>query len=259
MKTIGIVVCGSAGRMGSAILRLASENPAFRIEGAVEQKGHPAVGTVIAGATVTDSLESVSSKTAVIMDFTIPVATLVHIETAQKNGNPIVIGTTGFTPGETDRLKKISAKIPVLLAPNMSFGVNALFDIIANAARLLRGYEIEITETHHHNKKDAPSGTALKLANVICETLGKDPEKTLVYGRKGITGARNPGEIGVHALRMGDVVGEHSVYFGAHNEVIEISHRCGNRDALAAGALEAAAFLNGQKPGWYSMKDVLLK
>ena len=169
----------------------------------------------------------------------------------------IVIGTTGFTEPELAEIKAASSEIPVFISPNMSLGVNLLFRLTSEAAKNLPGYQVEITETHHDQKVDAPSGTAKKLAEVVAEARGNNLAEVAVYGREGRPGPRKPEEIGIHALRIGDVVGEHTVIFAAAGERIELTHKAGSRNILASGAIKAALFLSKQKPGLYSMDDLI--
>lgn len=257
-EKIKIIVCGCCGKMGSLILQLALKKSEFDVVSVIEKKGHPDIGKeVFPGIIIKDDLEKVAEGKEVIIDFTSPVSTIDFLKIAEEKENPVVIGTTGFTKEQIDFIKETSKKIPILISPNMSFGVNYLFEIINFAAKLLKKYEVEIIETHHHNKKDAPSGTAKKISEIICNIYGKNPEKVLKYGRKGFTGEREKDEIGIHSIRIGNVVGEHTVLFGGEGEIIEISHRCFDRSAFAIGALESAKFIYRKKPGLYSIKEVI--
>ncbi|MFH1368360.1 MAG: 4-hydroxy-tetrahydrodipicolinate reductase [Elusimicrobiota bacterium] len=262
MNKIKITVCGAAGRMGNAILRLAATGDQFVITGAVESSGHPSIGSplVFAGTEageITGDFGTAAKKADVIIDFTAVMATLDHLAVAEKLRKPIVIGTTGFKQAEIAEVRKASLKIPVVFTPNMSVGVNALFNLVKEAASAVPDYDVEIVELHHNQKKDAPSGTAARLAKIIADTLKRNLEKVGIYGRQGIVGARKKEEIGILAVRGGDIVGEHTVYFVGPGERIELTHRLQSRDALAAGALVAAKWLAKQKPGLYDMQDVL--
>jgi 4-hydroxy-tetrahydrodipicolinate reductase len=179
-----------------------------------------------------------------------------HLVEALKSSKSIVIGTTGFSETEISEIKAASKKIPVFFTPNMSVGVNLLFKLAEEAAKIIPGYDIEIVELHHNQKKDAPSGTAVKLLEVISRALGKDPKKIGVFGRQGTPGARSKEEIGVMAVRAGDIVGEHTVYLAGPGERIELTHRAFSRDTFAAGALRAAKWVYGKAPGLYDMQDV---
>ncbi len=258
MEKIGIIICGICGRMGSLILKLASEREEFIIKGGVERKDHRDIGKeILPGVTISNNLESISTGKEVVIDFTNPQATVEFVKIAVEKNNKMVIGTTGFSQQQMDFIKKSSEKIPILISPNMSYGVNCLFEIIQFAADILKGYETEIIEIHHHFKKDSPSGTAKKIAEIICKSKNYSPEKVLKYGRVGKTGERTKEEIGMHSVRIGDIVGEHTVLFGGKGEIIEITHRCYNREAFAIGALEAAKFIYKKEKGIYEMKEVI--
>lgn len=245
--------------MGSQILNLAGRDSAFKIVGAIEAENHPAVGkTILDGKIrITADLASLKNSAEALIDFTSPQATLTHLKIIQ-NWKKIsaVIGTTGFSNIQIAELKKIARKIPVLLSPNMSVGVNLLFNLVRDVAKKLLDYDIEIIEAHHNQKKDAPSGTALAIAKEIAEEL-KLSSQSFVYGRKGEVGARKKREIGIHAVRAGDIVGEHRVLFASHGERIELTHQASSRDAFASGALRATKWIVNKKAGFYSMQDVL--
>ncbi len=257
MKT-PIVVHGAAGRMGRQILELAAADSRFEIAAAVEAPGHPAVGSAVAaGAVITDDLTAACVSGRVVIDFTAPSATMRALGACRTRRVALVVGTTGFCADEEAALRRAASEIPIFFSPNMALGMEPFIAIIRKAAQSLRGYDIEICETHHAAKKDAPSGTALKIAAVLCKTLGRDPDRVLRHGRHGAAGPRTPEEIGVHAVRLGDIVGEHTVLFAAPGEVISISHRCHSRAVFARGALEAARFVASCGPGWYGMADLL--
>lgn len=261
-----IAVSGSAGRMGKRILALSHEHPEVEIVGALEAVGHPALGKDAGetagvgniGIPIVSDVSAVLKDCDVLIEFSSPEASLAHVEYAASAGKGIVVGTTGFTEEQKRRLNQVGAATRCLVAPNMSMGVNLLFKLVENAARVLGSeYDVEIVESHHRLKKDAPSGTAKKLAEIAAEALGRDLTKDGVYGRSGIIGERTREEIGVMALRGGDIVGEHTVMFVTNGERIELIHRAHSRDALAKGALQAALWLVSQPNGLYDMQDVL--
>ncbi len=266
MAPIRISVTGAAGRMGSRIVALAAAAGDFTLVGAVERKGHPAVGRdagEVAGVgsvnvPIGDDLSSVIRSGQVVIDFTTPEATRAHLEVVAQASVAGVIGTTGLTPETLARAREIAARVPLLISPNMSVGVTLLFRLLRDVATALGDeYDVEIVEAHHHGKKDAPSGTALRMAEVIAEALGRDLTRVGVYGRKGIVGERRREEIGIHTVRAGDIVGEHTVLFGGEGETITLAHRAHSRDNFARGALRAARWIVRQKPGLYDMQDVL--
>jgi 4-hydroxy-tetrahydrodipicolinate reductase len=267
MKKIRIAVLGAGGRMGKRILSLAAEDLDFQIVGAMEAEDSDILGKDVGeligksqvGVKVVDieDLDSALSRAEVLIDFTHPKATEYYVHAAAQHRVNMVIGTTGLSDSTHEVIKKSSKRIAILQTPNMSAGVNSLFELVSHAAKLLKGYDAEITEIHHNLKKDAPSGTALELARFIAEVRGLDPKKSLIYGRHGETGERKKDSIALHALRGGDVVGEHTVYFFGNGEVIELTHRATSRDAFARGALLAAKFVARKKKGLYNMRDVL--
>lgn len=264
-----IVVSGAAGRMGRRLLELVQQDPAATLVAALESASHPAVGQPVAAlcsdvpadrqADVRVTSEVPSGATAdVLIDFSVPEQTVHLAGLAAERGWGIVIGTTGLDAAQQAQVQAAAARCPVLAAPNYSVGVTVLFRIVAEAARLLgEGYDVEVVESHHRFKKDAPSGTALRLAERVAEATGRDIARTAVHGRKGITGERTPREIGMHALRRGDVVGEHTVSFTSLGETIELTHRAHSRDAFARGAVQAAKWLAGKPPGRYTFEQVL--
>jgi 4-hydroxy-tetrahydrodipicolinate reductase len=263
---IRAVVTGAAGRMAGRILALAKAAGDFQIVGATERSGHGAVGLDAGevagigslGVKVADDLSSVIPGADVVIDFTAPEASLAHLRTASGAGVAIVVGTTGLTKAHLEEARRLATRMPCVISPNMSVGVNVLFTVLKEVARTLGDeYDVEIVEAHHHFKKDAPSGTALKMAQVIAEALGRDLEQVGVYGRKGLVGERPKAQIGVHTVRAGDIVGEHTVLFGGVGERIEITHRAHSRDNFARGALRAARFVVRASKGLYDMADVL--
>jgi 4-hydroxy-tetrahydrodipicolinate reductase len=263
---VKLIMNGALGRMGRRIVALAAEDPEIEVIWAVDCGNTDLLGKDIGdiigvgplGVKVTDSLADAVGKGGVVVDFTWPEAILSTAKVCAAARTPLVMGTTGLPRDRLDEFKRIVEPIPCVMAPNMSVGVNLLFRLAAEAAAILGdGYDVEIAEVHHRFKKDAPSGTANRLAEVIAEKLGRNLETDAVYGRKGITGERTQKEIGIHSLRVGDVVGEHTVTFGAIGERIELTHRLQSRDALARGALRAAKFISEARPGLCDMQDVL--
>jgi 4-hydroxy-tetrahydrodipicolinate reductase len=266
MAKVRIAVAGAAGKMGRRILTLAHADSAFEIVGALEQEGTEVVGSDVGtligerslGVKVESKPASALKQAQVLIDFTHASATDQHLEGALAAKTGFVIGTTGLSEKTVQALQKASERIPVLRAPNMSAGVNFLFELVTRAAEVLGDeYDIEINETHHRMKKDAPSGTALELARLIAKAKGWDLKKALIYGREGETGERKKGTLAIHALRGGDVVGDHTVSFFGNGEVLELTHRATSRDAFARGALLAAKFVAAKKTGLYNMRDVL--
>lgn len=260
MSVCDVVIMGALGRMGSTLVRLVQADPAFRLVGALERSGCTAGLSGLACATG-DDLAATLAKCpgAVVIDFTAPEASLKAAHIAAETGNPIVIGTTGLTPAQTAELAEPAAKTPVFFAPNMSVGVNVLLQVLPELVRKLGpAYNLEIMEIHHNKKADAPSGTAIKFGQCLAEARGADYDAVKCHSRDGIIGPRTSEEIGVMALRGGDVVGDHTVYFFGPGERIEVTHRVHTRDTLAQGALRATAWLAGQKPGkLYAMADML--
>jgi 4-hydroxy-tetrahydrodipicolinate reductase len=256
---VKVAVTGAAGKMGSLIAELVSKEPELKLVGLTERPDSELLGKELFGAKVYSSIEEIEEKPQVVIDFTVPEATLKLLEEAKKLGVALVIGTTGFSEEERRKIEEASASLPIVFSPNMSLGVNLLFKLVAEVTKALKdkGYDIEIFEIHHRFKKDAPSGTAMKLAEIIAESLGRELSEVAVYGRKGIVGERKPEEVGVLAARMGDVVGEHTVFFATLGERLELTHRATSRETFARGALVAAKWVASKKPGLYSMFDVL--
>jgi 4-hydroxy-tetrahydrodipicolinate reductase len=260
-----VVVTGVAGRMGREIVRMVKAAEGLELSGAVERPG-PAVGQDAGfvcglgaplGVTVQDALEKALTGADVVIDFTIPEASVVHARVCAERGVALVVGSTGFTPEAKAEVLAAAKRIPVVLSPNMSVGVNVLFELVKQAAKLLPGFDVEIVELHHKHKRDAPSGTAVRLAEVAAEALGRSPQEAFCFSRQGITGERPPWQIGVQTLRGGDVVGEHTVMFVAEGERVELVHRATSRAQFAGGAVRAAAWLPGRPAGAYDMADVL--
>ena len=254
---IKIIITGATGKMGLALSGAVEEDKAVEVWGAVERKGHPSVGSIyFYGVKLVDDLSLVLDKSDVVIDFTLPEATMEYVDICQKANLPMVIGTTGLSHDQMDHLKQSAKFIPILYSANMSFGMNLLFKVMGEIAKDLSDYDVEIIEAHHCQKKDAPSGTAKKLAEIIAKARALELEDVAVYGRKGEIGARKKEEIGIMSVRAGDIVGDHTIIFAAGSERIELIHRVHKREAFATGALKAAKFLVGKDPGLYSMLDI---
>ena len=263
---IKIGVSGVCGRTGSRIARVVLSDEELKLACALEREGHPALGKDIgayfgmedAGVEIKDSLTSCIEEIGCLIEFSAPEATLSHLEIMKENSKSMVIGTTGLSPDELARVESASKKIPIVMSPNMGVGVNLLFWLTGILAEKTGSdYDVEITETHHRFKKDAPSGTAKKLAEIIAKSKKKKLDEIGVYGRKGATGERPKDEIGIHAIRAGDVAGEHTVIFAGKGERIELTHKAHTRDIFARGAVEAARFVCDKAPGLYTMSEVL--
>ncbi len=256
-----IAITGAAGRMGRRIGALALADERFEVVSAMEMPGHEAMGTDVGtlagvapcGLAVSETLQAAPQA---IVDFSTPEGTLHWLQVARGHELAMVIGTTGLTESQLAAVADAASEIPIVQAPNFSAGINLLFRIVGEVARALGDdYDVEITETHHRFKQDAPSGTALGLARSICQATGRSGD-ALVHGRQGRR-PRKPGEIGMHAIRVGDTVGEHAVHFGGLGETVTIHHSAHTRDTFARGALRAAEWVVKQKPGLYTMQDVL--
>lgn len=263
---IRVIVVGAGGRMGKRIIHIIFETAGTEIVGGTELKGSPFIGKDIGevagigvkGIPVSDNLESIITSGDIIIDFTHPEATISNLKLAASYKKDMVIGTTGLSKEQMDEIEKCSGEIRIVQSPNMSVGVNVLFKLIEEAAKALGDqYDIEITEAHHRHKKDAPSGTALKIAEILAGATNRDLNKVAVYGRKGIIGERGEKEIGIHVIRGGDIAGDHSVIFCGVGERLQISHIAHNRDNFARGAVRAALWLSNKGPGLYNMLDVL--
>lgn len=253
-----VIISGVRGRMGQAIWRLAAADPEFRIVGGLEHVARTGEATVASEAPIVSDLAALAAPAGTILvEFTTPEATVEHARLAAERGLRLVVGTTGLTAAQMEELRAAARATAVLQAANMSVGVNVLLDVVERLARTLAGYDIEIVEMHHRQKVDAPSGTALALARAAAAGLGENLDEIARHGRQGQTGARPAREIGLHALRGGDVVGDHTVIFAGLGERVEITHKASSRDTFAAGALRAARFLAGQGPGFYTMRDAL--
>ena len=263
---IKAIVSGAAGRMGKRIICMIHQNPEIELSGAFERPDHPSVngdagqvaGVGESGIKIAGSLEEVIGRGEVLIDFTGPQATLENIRKVSSDGLAMVIGTTGMTGEILKEVKALAGKIKCVMAPNMSVGVNVMFKIAGEMAGILgQDYDMEILESHHRLKKDAPSGTAMRLAQILAGAVGRDPEKVGVYERKGVIGERTDEEIGIQTWRAGDITGEHTVMFGGIGESLELIHRAHNRDNFAKGAVRAAIWVIKQPEGLYDMQDVL--
>ena len=255
-----VAIHGAPGRMGTRLIHLVAADPALSLATAIGRPDHPGQGSDV-GPTVglpplgVSLAKRLDVPADIAIDFSLPVAALAFAKMCADRGVPLVVGTTGFEPDQKQELEALATRIPILLSPNLSRAVNLLFRLVGEAARALGGAaDIEIVERHHHFKKDAPSGTALRLAEVAAAAIGST---RFQHGRHGLVGERPRGEIGVHALRAGDNPGEHTVVFGLKGECLELSHRALNRDGFALGALDAAKFLAGKPARWYTMADLL--
>jgi len=263
---VDVIVCGAAGRMGGTVVRLVQQSADVKLVGAVEFPGSPAIGRDVGeiagvgnlGVAIGVKLGPLLKGDAVIIDFTQPKASLGFLRAAVERSAPMVLCTTGFDKAEAAEIEKLAPQTRVVFSANMSIGVNLLLSILGNVAKTLGDdYDVEIVETHHRFKKDAPSGTALALGRVVAKALNRDLDSVAVSGRKGIVGERTKKEIGLLSIRSGDVVGDHTVVFGGLGERIEFTHRAHNRENFARGALRAAQWLVNQPKGLYSMQDVL--
>lgn len=261
-----VVVAGAAGRMGSRVVACLRDTPELRLVGALEASGHPALGRDAGevagvgplGVPIGADAAATLTRDRILIEFSVPEATVEHLRIIARVSSRAVVGTTGLTASQREEITRLAEKVPILVSPNMSVGVNLAFKLLAQMAHVLGDdYDVEITETHHRFKKDAPSGTALRMAEVIADALGRDLDRVAVYGRQGTPGERTQKEIGLLSLRSGDVVGEHTVTFGNLGERLELTHRAHSRDTFARGAIRAARFIASASPGLYSMQDVL--
>jgi 4-hydroxy-tetrahydrodipicolinate reductase len=260
------VVTGAGGRMGGKIISLISTTEGINVVAAVEIAGHPIVGRDIGqglglgktGILVCDKLTNCIDQADVVIDFTNHETSLNYLKIANERNRAIVIGSTGFTDGEMGKIKELAKNTRCVLTPNMSVGVNVMLKVLEYCAGILKDdYDVEIIEAHHHLKKDAPSGTAMQMAKVISDKLGRNMEETVVYSRRGLIGERTKKEIGIQTIRAGDIVGDHTVIFGGIGERLEFTHRAHNRDNFAKGAIRAAQWIVNQENGLYDMQDVL--
>ncbi|HEY7366044.1 MAG TPA: 4-hydroxy-tetrahydrodipicolinate reductase [Methylomirabilota bacterium] len=266
VPTADVVVAGAAGRMGSRLVAYLPDAGGLRLVAALEAPGHPALGRDAGevagvgrlGVTIASDAGAALTRDRVLVEFTAPEPTLEHLRLAATAGARAVVGTTGLSAPQREEIAGLARRMAIVLAPNFSVGVTVALKALSLMARALGDdYDVEITEIHHRYKKDAPSGTAQRMAEVVAEALGRDLASVAVHGRQGLPGERTSKEIGVFSLRSGDVVGEHTVSFGTLGERLELTHRAHSRDTFARGALRAVGFVAGRPPGLYSMQDVL--
>ena len=263
--SLNVAVAGASGRMGRMLVEAVLAQPDCTLSGALDQPGSPALGQDAGlalgrhtGVAVTADLQRGLAGADVLIDFTRPEGTLAHLAACRERGVRAVIGTTGFTPVQKAEIGAFAKDIAIVLAPNMSVGVNVVIQLVGQAAAMLgEAYDIEVIEAHHRHKVDAPSGTALALGESVARALGRDLKTQAVFAREGHTGERVPGSIGFATVRGGDIVGDHTVLFAGTGERIEITHRSTSRANYAEGSVRAARFLAGRAPGLYGMGDVL--
>jgi 4-hydroxy-tetrahydrodipicolinate reductase len=263
---INVGITGASGRMGRALLEAATATEGMTVAAAIERPGSPVIAAdagEVAGIgklniPIVDDLRAVITDIDVLIDFTHPTVTLANLETCQQAGKRIVIGTTGFSESEKQQIAKAAQDIGIVFAPNMSIGVNLCFKLLDLAARIMGDeVDIEIIEAHHRHKVDAPSGTALRMGEVVADALGRNLKDCAVYGREGQTGERDRQTIGFETIRAGDIVGEHTVMFADIGERVEITHKASSRMTFAKGAARAAVWVMDQQQGLYDMQDVL--
>ncbi len=260
-----VAVAGASGRMGRMLIEAIAAADDIELTGALDIAGSPALGQDAAaflgresGVGITSDLRAGLANAQVLIDFTRPEGTLAHLAVCRDLGVACVIGTTGFSEAQKAQIAEHAQHIAIMLAPNMSVGVNLVLKLLDTAARALNeGYDIEIVEAHHRHKVDAPSGTALALGEAVAAALGRDLKACAVYGREGVTGERDPSTIGFATVRGGDIIGDHTVLFAGIGERIEIAHKATSRATFAQGALRAARFVAGRGPGLFGMSDVL--
>jgi 4-hydroxy-tetrahydrodipicolinate reductase len=265
MDTIRFAIAGASGRMGRTLIEAILAAPDAKLAGALDISGSAFLGRdagelvgTPCGVAISDDIDATLSKVDCLIDFTRPEGTMKHLEVCRKRGVHMVIGTTGMNTEQKLTIQDASRDIPIVFAPNMAVGVNVVFKLLDTAARILNeGYDVEIVEAHHRHKVDAPSGTALRMGEVVAAALGRDLAECAVYGREGITGERPAPQIGFATVRGGDIVGDHTVLFAGVGERIEITHKASSRMHFAQGALRAARFLKGKARGLFDMQDVL--
>ena len=263
--TMRIAIAGASGRMGRMLIETVLQASDATLTGALDVAASPAVGRDAteflgraSGVPIGADIDAGIAGAQFLIDFTRPEGTLAHLRACAAHGVAMVIGTTGFDDAGRQAIAAAAERIPIVCAPNMSVGVNVTLKLLELAAKSLRtGYDIEIIEAHHRHKVDAPSGTALKMGEVVAGALGRDLKQVAVYGREGVTGERDPSTIGFATVRGGDIVGDHTVLFAGIGERIEITHRAASRVTYAHGALRACRFLAGRANGLYDMHDVL--
>ena len=264
--SVRLAVAGATGRMGQFILGLAAKDPAIEVTAALEYKGHAGIGKALSAslpqfkgsALLTSDPAQAFAVSRVLIDFTQPEASMEYLKAAVAKGAALVIGTTGFSDAQRAEIHEASKKIPLIQTYNYSVGMNLLFALVEEAAaKLGPAYDVEIIEAHHNQKKDAPSGSAIRLGEGVAKAWGKKLSDISVHGREGKVGVRKSGELGFHAVRGGDIVGDHTVLYAGANERLELRHQAHSREAFAQGALKAAAWLAGKPAGFYDMADVL--
>lgn len=263
--SLAIAIAGVSGRMGRMLVEAVQQSPDAHLAGALDVAGSPAIGLdataftgIASGVKITDDLREGLKNAKYLIDFTRPEGTLAHLKVCRELGVKLIIGTTGFSEAQKAEIEEAARDIAIVMAPNMAVGVNVVFKLLAQAAKALNeGYDIEIIEAHHRHKVDAPSGTALKMGEVVADALGRDLKDCAVYGREGVTGERDPSTIGFATVRGGDIVGDHTVLFAGMGECIEITHKSSSRVHYAQGSLRAARFLSRQPHGLFGMDDVL--
>ena len=265
MSKLKIAIAGAGGRMGRTLIEAVLSQPdACQLVGAIDQANSPCLGQDAGlfigkqtGVLIESDKEKIISQADILIDFTLPQGTLAHIPLCTQYNTNMIIGTTGFDDAGKAAIADASKQIGIVFAANFSVGVNLFFVLLDIAAKVLQpGYDIEITETHHRHKVDAPSGTAIRMGEVVASALGRDLKTCAIYGREGHTGARNPDTIAFNTLRAGDVVGDHTVLFASEGERLEITHKASSRMTFASGAVRAALWLNHQQ-GLFDMQDVL--
>ncbi len=263
---VRIAVVGASGRMGLSLIKAAVFSEHTELAAAVSRPESAAIGCdagelagiANAGVKVVEDLAAVSDQFDVLIDFTRPEASLEYIEICRQAGKKVVIGTTGYSDAQKDEIKRAAAEIPIVLAPNMSVGVNLSLKLLEMTAKVMGDYtDIEVIEAHHRHKIDAPSGTALRMGEVVAQALGRDLKDCAIYGREGNTGERDRRTIGFSTIRAGDIVGEHTVMFADEGERVEITHKATSRMTFANGAVRAALWLADKQTGLYDMQDVL--
>ena len=265
MSRLRIAITGASGRMGRMLIEAVLAADDLELTAALVREGSPALGEDAGaflgrttGVAITSDVKAGLSKADVLIDFTRPEGTMAHLALCADLGVRTVVGTTGFSPDEKARIGEFAQRAAVMMAPNMSIGVNVVLKLLAQASKALaHGYDIEIVEAHHRHKVDAPSGTALKMGEVVAQALGRDLKACAVYGREGVTGERDPSTIGFATVRGGDVIGDHTVMYLGVGERIEISHKASSRATFAQGSVRAARFLGGRATGLFDMNDVL--
>jgi 4-hydroxy-tetrahydrodipicolinate reductase len=265
MSGMKIAVVGASGRMGKMLIESILKDGAAVLVAAIDQPGTPVLGKdagelvgMPCGVLVSSDVEAGIAMADCLIDFTRPEGTLAHLEICRRHRVAMVVGTTGFDAEGKQMIANAARDIPLVFAPNMSVGVNVVFKLLDTASRILsEGYDIEIVEAHHRHKVDAPSGTALRLGEVVAQALGRDLKQCAIYGREGVTGERDPSTIGFATVRGGDIVGDHTVMYCGTGERVEISHKASSRMPYAQGSLRAAHFLAGKESGLFDMQDVL--